>query len=295
MARSQTQRLAKKTDDPPRSFDELRAVIAARYPELRGQLKTIAQYALDNPNDLALQTVTGLAELNGVQPSTIVRFAKAFGFDGFSDLQKVFRSRLVVGTASYADRIQALQQKTERSENAEETVLSEFVDQGVTSLELLREHTAPERLEEAVAVLARARDIYLLAQRRAFPVAFDLSYALGRLERRCHLVDGVGGLLNHQAMLATPEDVIIAVSFKPYSPSVVEIVTERSEAGVPVVAITDSAVSPIALEADLSFEIQEDQRFGFRTLVAPMCLAQALVVMLGQSVVERPRGKKAKR
>ncbi len=280
----------------PDTFEGLKSLIAERYPGFRGQMKRIAEHAIENPNDMALKTVAQVAGDIGVQPSSMVRFAKGLGFDGFSDVQQVYRTRLMNASSSYVERIRTQRRGQRVTDHVDtpDAVLTEFVEQGIASLETLRLQTQPEKIVQALHVLSGARDIYLLAQRRAFPVAFYLSYALARLERRCILLDGVGGLLTQQASLATPEDAIVAVSFRPYSPSVVEIVTERSESGVPIISITDSALSPLALESAVSFETHEHEDSGFRTLVAPMCLAQTLVVSLGHhlAAIENGKGKK---
>jgi DNA-binding MurR/RpiR family transcriptional regulator len=55
---------------------------------------------------------------------------------------------------------------------------------------------------------------------------------------------------------------------------------------VPVVAITDNALSPLARHAKVCFQIEEKTSKPFRMLVAPMCLAQALVVALGEQVAK---------
>ena len=94
----------------PRDFEELKSQIARRYGDLSGRLQQIAEFALHHPNDMALGTVAAIAERAGVQPSSIVRFANSFGFDGFSEMQQLFRLRLLAGAASYRDRIAALQQ-----------------------------------------------------------------------------------------------------------------------------------------------------------------------------------------
>lgn len=276
----------------PDTFDGLKELIVRMYPDLRGQMKRIAEYAIDNPNDMALKTVAQIAGDVGVQPSSMVRFAKGLGYDGFSDIQQVFRSRLLNAPASYAERIRSQRREhlVAEHDDTPDAVLSEFVDQGIESLEMLRRQTPVERIDQAVRILAAANDIYLLAQRRAFPVAFYLSYALARLEQRCILLDGVGGLLTQQASLATPNDAVIAVSFRPYTPSVIDIVTERSEKGVSVVSITDSALSPLVPESTVAFETPEHEDSGFRTLVAPMCLAQSLVVSLGHHIAAEENG-----
>ena len=286
-SKAMARRATSAQNEAPDTYEALKAAIAARYPTLSRQLQKIARFALDNPNELALETVTTIAGRAEVQPSSMIRFAQAMGYDGFSTMQQVFRSNLMASTPSYRERIQSLRKNRGARFEDPDTVIADFVEDGIAALELLRDHTSRERLAEAVETLATAEEIYLLAQARAFPVAFYLSYALSRLERRCHLLDGVGGLLRQQADLATPKDAVIAVSFHPYSPMVVDIVTERSERGVPIVAITDSPLSPLALEARVAFEIKDNQQRPFRSLVAPMCLAQTLVVSLGHHMAAK--------
>ena len=138
-----------------------------------------------------------------------------------------------------------------------------------------------EQIAQAVEILAKADEIYLLAQARAFPVTFYMGYALGRLDKKCRVLDGTGGLLQQQAKQATTRDAFIAVSFKPYTPAVADIVTSQNENGVPIVSITDSPLSPLAMESSVTFEVRENEDRAFRSLVAPMCLAQTLVVALG--------------
>lgn len=78
-------------------YEALRAAIAQRHAALPGRLQQVAEFVLDHPTDVALATVAEVAERTGVQPSAIVRFARALGFNGFTEMQQVFRSRLVAG------------------------------------------------------------------------------------------------------------------------------------------------------------------------------------------------------
>ncbi len=48
---------AKPRANLPDTFDGLKGLIADRYPEFRGQMKRIAEHAIENPNDMALKTV----------------------------------------------------------------------------------------------------------------------------------------------------------------------------------------------------------------------------------------------
>ena len=273
----------------PTSFDDLKQLISSRYGELSGRLQQIAEFALEHPNDMALGTVAAVATRAGVQPSAIVRFANSLGYDGFSDLQQVFRSRLVAGSPSYRERIDTMRNKTEpaRKPNGTDPVLAQFTDEGIAELQHLRETIRPADMVRAVSVLVKASEIYLLGQGRAFPVAYYLYYAIARLDLRAHLLDGIGGLLHEEARAAAKDDVLIAVSFKEYSRDVAAIVEEAVARGVKIVALTDSPLSPIARQASVSFEVDQSPALPFRSLVAPMCLAQSLVVALGHQLASR--------
>lgn len=267
----------------PATYNDLKAVIAAQYNSLPRQLKKFGRFALDNSDVLALETVTTVAQRADVQPSTIIRFAKAIGYEGFSDLQQICRNRLMEDTSSYRERI-----KTFRNEGpgGSAGVLNEFCESSIDSLDQLRLNTPAEKLEHAAGILSGARDIYLFAQGRSFAVAHYLHYALCRLEIRCFLADGAGGMLDYQLSKAGPQDAVIAISFAPYSPVVSGMVLALAERGVKIISITDSPLSPLAEPGAVSFEISDSQDQAFRTLVAPLCLAQSLVVSLGQNISE---------
>ncbi|MEO5882682.1 MAG: MurR/RpiR family transcriptional regulator, partial [Caldimonas sp.] len=242
------------------------------------QLQRLARYALDKPHDLALGTVAAVAEANAVQPSSTIRFANALGFDGFSQMQQVFRSHLVERGAPYRERIKRMQP----GGKAAGGVLHQFVGEAVDELRQLEEHVDPKALDAAVKLLAGAPQIHVLAQRRAFPVACYLAYALNQLELRAHLLDGLGGMLDEFARGIGKGDVLLVASFRNYTPAVVETALACRARGVSVVAITDSALSPLKPAADVCFELGDDSSRPFRSLVAPLCLAQALVVSTGQ-------------
>ena len=267
---------------PAANYDELKTAISARYPTMSRQLQAIARFALERPNDLALGTVAVTAEAAGVQPSAMVRFANALGYDGFSQMQQVFRGRLVERSASYRERIE--QMRLGRRNGAAEgpkSALHQTVTEAIGELGHLEEEIPATQLQAAVRLLARAERIHVLAQRRAFPVACYLAYALGQLELTTHLLDGAGGMLGAAVRAIAPRDALFAVSFRNYSPEVIDAANACHARRVPVIAITDSPLSPLKPAARVCFELGDDSSRPFRSLVAPLCLAQALVVSTG--------------
>ncbi len=272
-------------------YDELRVTIAKRHSELSDRLRRIAEYAVRYPNEMALETVATLAERIGVQPSSIIRFANSFGYNGFSQMQLVFRSRLVADASpSYRERIASMP-RNGRSNGAKphsaSAVLEKFVADDIAALEGLRGQVPARLLHDAAILLSQAETVFLIGQGRSFPVAYYLQYGLSRLDLRAYLVDGIGGTVPRHARMARKRDAIVAISFKDYSPDVVSAVAEAASRKVPMIAITDSPLSPIAHHATICFEIAEPSDRPFRSLVAPVCLAESLVVSLGQYVTDK--------
>jgi DNA-binding MurR/RpiR family transcriptional regulator len=279
------------------TYDELKDAIARGYPEMSKQLQRIARFALEKPHDLALGTVAAVAEATEVQPSAMIRFANALGYRGFSDMQQVFRGHLVERSASYRERIDQLRRKQLNGQRAPAGVLHQLVGDSVAELGHLEETIHESDLKAAVKLVAGADRIHVLAQRRAFPVAAYLAYALGQLELKTHLLDGAGGMLRDNLRAIGPDDVLIAASFRNYSPDVVEAADACARRGVPLVAITDSPLSPLAAPAKVCFQLADDSSKPFRSLVGPLCLAQALVMSTGHYLADKPapkHGRKAR-
>lgn len=261
---------------PPTSFDSLRDAILARREAFPKRLAQVARFALDSPDDMALNTVAEIAAKADVQPSTLIRFAQSLGYSGFSDLQQIFRSRLRDRWPDYAERVQSL--RDDAAEGGPLHLLDGFAQTAIDSLLRLRDRADEASLTAAVDLLAGAKTIYILGQRRAFPVASYLAYAFGKLGIRFILLDNLGALLPEQAGFITEDDALIAISFTPYTPSTIETATRIGQKGVPILAITDSAFSPLAPLAKVWLEVAETDFGAFRSLAATLCLAMALAV-----------------
>jgi len=262
------------------SYDELRGSIARKHRALSGRLQQIAEFVLEHPTEVALGTVAEVADRSGVPPSAIVRFAHAIGFAGFTEMQQIFRSRLVAGVApSYKARLASMK-ADEKSILGRKpaAVLSRFVAEAQSSLAALSHSAHARDMDAATAILGKARDIYLLGLGGSFPVATHLAYVLRKLGKRVVLLDGIGGSIREQSHPATPKDAVVAISFRNYYPDTARLFPELVARGVPAISITDSLLSPIVEGAKVVFEIQDMPEPALRTLVAPMCLVQALAI-----------------
>lgn len=266
---------------PPADHDALVEVIHDRFDGMSKTSKKIAVFLTQNPNDVAMLSVNAIANRCGVHASSFVRFAQMLGYSGFRELQGIFHQRLSCAAPSFDNRIRALEEELEDgSEKSEAGLLRELVVRDIASLRDLLNRIDEQELQRAVRMMERADTIFLAGQNRSAPIVELLRYVLTMLRKRVVLLDAGGGLATHMARTMRPRDVLIAVSFRYYAREVVTVAEEARSAGVPVIAITDTTLSPLAKAASVLFAVPEHDYAFSRSLAAPMCLAQSLIVAL---------------
>jgi DNA-binding MurR/RpiR family transcriptional regulator len=267
--------------EAPENFEALITEIHAQYDRLSKTNRQIAVYLTQNPNDVAMNSVTSIAEKQGIHPSSFVRFAQHFGFKGFKQLQYIFRQRL--NTAAPGFETRAEQMKARLAEAGSGRAMAHLVDlvaNDMASLEHLVGDIDERQLERAIDILEAADCVYLIGQLRSEPIVVLLRYILTMLGRRAVLMDAAGGLATHMGKVIGSKDVLLAVSFRYYAKEVVDMTADVAARKVPVIAITDSTLSPLAKAADVLFEVPEREQAFSRSLAAPICLAQALMLGL---------------
>lgn len=289
-------------ESPFMDFEALRAEIERRQPDLPKRLGQLASYALDNPDKITFGTVASISADTNVPPSTVVRFAQSFGFDGFLGLQRLFRDRVRERSTEYVDRMtqqfrdRAREHGLQRlprqsgagalippagaplSDERMSELFDGFLDSAQQSIDRVRQSVPAETFRAAVDVLSEADTIYLIAKRRSFPISSYMAYAFGKLGVRYQLVSTQMGLDAESLAFASPRDAAFAASFSPYTSETVLQARAIAGRGVPLVSMTDSTFSPLVEISKVWLEVAETDFAGFRLLSASMALVMALTV-----------------
>jgi DNA-binding MurR/RpiR family transcriptional regulator len=260
----------------PGSYEELRAVLSSGTARLPKKLRQVAIHLWQHPTAVALGTVTSVAGEAGVQPSTLVRFAQAFGYTGFSDLQDVFKAHLADGGRAGAD------QWEEASSSEAARLVDGFIRSSATSLAGVRDGLDLAQFEAMSQTLAGADLIYIIGSKRAFSLVSYVSLALANLGVRNLALDNVGSTAFELLRCASASDAVLAVSFTPYNSITPELAASAAQRGVPIVSMTDSAFSPLVPVSKAYIEVIEESFSGFKSLSATLAVAMALVLRVEQ-------------
>lgn len=270
-----------KEEPLPKDFDWLQQEIKRRFDSLSPHLQRIAEYALADPNRFALQTVAKSASESGVQPSTMVRFAKLFGYTGFTDMQQIFKLRLTEVADSFRNQVREHRATLEWATGSDlVSILNTLADSSALAIRQLRHDLNPAELQQAVRMLEGARSIYVLGQRQAYPVAACLSLGLLKLGRRCHLLDSAADMLPQHIANLTSEDLLVVIGLTDFSRTVLEIVPKAYERKVPVLAISTSQTNPLARNSTLNLLVRDPEVHHFEPIAPYIVLVQTLVIAL---------------
>ena len=266
----------------PPSVEELIEKIATAYDSLPRQLKSIATYIEQHRGRVMMDRVGDIAEACQVHPSAVVRFAKHFGFSGFSELQAIFRrayTEQVAPIQSYQQRVRKLI-KSNRGRLRGSHIAREFIEGSRDGLDGLATTLDPGAFDEALELLVKAKTIYIAGVRRSFAPASYLAYALQHTRKRVILAPGLGGMYREQISSIRKGDALVAISFLPYGKETQYCVRMAHHNNAGVLVITDSQLSPLARFASVLLVVKEGSAFGFRSLTNTICLCQALFISL---------------
>ena len=262
---------------PPETIDALFARLHEGSVELPKRLRQCAAFVLLNPDRIAVSTVSELAEMAEVQPSAFVRFCQVLGFSGFSALQGLFRE--AYAQRQWPDYTTRLDMLHARADDSPAALFGEFVSAGRSSLENLLVSLDINDLEAAVELIAEADVIHVAGFRRSMPVSTYLAYAFEKLgAASVHHAD-VGRMSSHLSVRGN--DVLIAISFAPYTVETIDLAAHARAVGASVVAITDAGVSPLRRLGTVALTVSEIDVGAFRPLAATLALAMTIAVSVG--------------
>jgi DNA-binding MurR/RpiR family transcriptional regulator len=279
----------------PSTLEGLRTLIGQRSEQLTPRMRDAANYAMEHPNDIALNPVAAVAKQSEIAPAAFIRLAKALGFAGYSDLQRLFRAPLQqAAKPTHSERIRHFGGELSLDDPQDPVaVLQAFSQANIVSLQHLQADAAALPLKEAIALIQGARIVHVIGLRRSYALAAYLAYALNRVKQPAVQITAQGGSVAEQAAVANAQDVVVAISFPPYAQDTLTVCAQAKAQGAQLLVITNGVLSPLAKNADLVLEVNDAELKGFRSLTSAFCMVQTLA--MGIAFAKRkPRGKAGK-
>ena len=213
-----------------------------------------------------------------VSESTVVRFVMELGYAGYPEFQKALQELIRTKLTSF--------QRMEVTNHliGDGDVLEKVLMTNVENIRHTLDGISRTAFSEAVDAIVNAKNVYIIGVRSSSMLATFLGYSLQMIFDNVRIIDTTAGSELFQQIMSIGEgDVMVAISFPRYSKRVIKAVEFARRAGADVVALTDSAESPIAPAAQQVLIAQSDMASYIDSLVAPLSLVNALVVAVSRA------------
>lgn len=256
----------------------LTASIVEAYELLPSQLQTAARYMLDRPDDVALLSMREQARRAGVPAATMTRLAKRLGLEGYDEVRALYAGAVRAGTLGFAGK--ASVQVEAQTLHGERALAADMALSLSRQIARLAEPASLERLASAASHLHAARRVYCLGLRSCHAAAWHFHYMLSLLGDKTVMLDDAGGTGLDAIRDAGPDDVLLAASVEPYARATIEAARYAAAGGVPVVALTDSAVSPLATLATATILVATESPSFFHTMTPLLAVAEILAALV---------------
>lgn len=244
-------------------LDRIRQV----YPELTKSQKALADFVAANYRDAAFMTAAAIAQRLGVNEATVIRFAQRLGYAGFPefalDVKALVRDELQGAMAGEGP--------------AEQDPLRALLQGEVNALRSIVVHIAPETWQQSITVLREARQVLVLGQGLAAPLAQLFALALQTLgiPSQSPVVEPLSLAMALRALAA--QDAIVGIAITWESPEVARAVSYARQQGIPTLALSPSPLSPCAQAAEWALSWQCHSELPLPPLTPAVALIDALL------------------
>lgn len=258
-------------------LNELKERIRKKLTKLTKSQKVIANYIVENPQKFALSSVRELEKELKISKSTIVRLVQTLGYQGFSELKAEF----LEGIRNNLGPIHRY--KTFLSESHEkldfiELIAEETINNIRKTLQLI-DHV---QYKKALEMVKEANHVYAIGIGISSFLAEMAAYLFNRVSiNSSHMAFGPLKFTERIINLS-PDDLILAFSFPPYSRETIEAAHYAKERGLKVISITDKATNEIVQYSDVFLQIFVESITISNSIMSVLVLLYSLVAQLGE-------------
>lgn len=252
------------------------AQIDAHLRRLTPAERRVAAVVADDPEAVAFGTVADVARQAGASGATVVRLATKLGFDGFVELQASVRDEM-------ARRLRPASERIRRP--APGDVLGTALSVEMANVAATLEGVDRTSFDRAVELLSGPSGggrrgsgrVLILSGDASSGVAALFAAELSMLRPAVVLVGGSEVCVARLLADVGPSDVVVVIDLARYDRAVLEATGRAAERGAALVALTDSALSPLASGAAVSFTASVTGAGPFDSHVGLLALANALL------------------
>ena len=237
--------------------------------------RLLAQFILDNPEDVAFMTAAQLAKKVGVSESTVFRFANQLGFQGYPELRTSIQENMMESFQVTTRE----QEYISTEEEEEDLILKGFRIDAQTIMAGAAKINRAD-LYEVADMIVGAETVYVVGERSSNALAHYLCFYLSWFLPHVHHLNPDYAL--ERMTNLSPRTLVIGITFHRCIRNVVDMVALARRKGLPTVAITNSASTPLARKASKVLTVPCNFISFIDSYAGPISFINALILAVSR-------------
>jgi DNA-binding MurR/RpiR family transcriptional regulator len=256
----------------------VRETILAQFDTLSPKQKQLARFILDNEDMVVFASANEIGERVNASAATVVRFCRALGYEGYTDLQGAVRAQF----PRYHTTIEKMAAQLANG-NRPDNLPARVAQSAVQSIHDTINRVEADTLKAAAEAIIQARHIRVFGSGLSAVAAILAGHALASLgftARAC-----TEGRASHAIELShlSQQDLVIVISIWRYLRDTIDAATAARDTGATCIALTDSPVAPVASLANHVFIASTEGATHSRSLAGIF----ALIELISATVASR--------
>ncbi|HIU26090.1 MAG TPA: MurR/RpiR family transcriptional regulator [Candidatus Copromorpha excrementigallinarum] len=249
-------------------------LIKEKYSTFTRLEKVVGDYIMEKTDSVVFSSLKALAEEAGVSTTTVIRFGRSLGFQGYSEMREYIR-KYVMYKKSLPGRLNDHIQASD-----EESLAAQVFEKDIYNIRETLKGLDRERLKRTVSLLCEAESICVFGLRGAFPLAYSMALTLGEVRRNVRLINGIGMAYPEEIAALGKGDACIVYAFQRYLRMVMDVVKGMREREVKIVFITGQSYKKIEDLADIVLPCFTDGYSFKASMVSPMVLSNYIITAM---------------
>jgi DNA-binding MurR/RpiR family transcriptional regulator len=257
--------------------------VASRIGSLTATEAKIAEYLAAHPQEAAFSSAEELGKATGTSDASVVRTAKALGFDGLPGLKRSLRGHLQT-LLTPANR---LSNSLERMTDGPEAMLGATLQDHIERLQAAERTLDPAEFRRAVELLGTANEIVVCGLAGLDGVSEYIATHLTRIGHRARTASDTGYRLADRLLLLGPDDVAIVTAHNRLQRETRVILDSCRETGASVILLTDSLGEALRDTVDVVLSAPMGRPGQFSGQATVLILLEALTIAVAASDRDR--------
>lgn len=263
-------------------LDDFRHRLEDHYHDLTRSEKRIASFLLADHDAAVFLSAAEMAERLAVSEATIVRFARAIGYDSFPEmrraLQEIFRAKVTPASR--------LQRKLADLQTGQGHVLHKVIEMELQYLTEAERSVDLTAFDRAVKIIFNGRRIFAFGSGPSRVLAELALIRLRRFGFPMYCLTQSGRDVLEDLTLLQPDDVLLATGFHRVTRELVAVIDHAGRIKCPSVLLTDTLGSHFNGKVDVILSARRGPVSTFHSLTVPMAILNALILAVAMSKPE---------